>query len=128
MIGRFRKVLSGVLRFMMDLRKRLCQGTCRWREPESKVAGDPWLCFLQARLLDRMGGREGEAFQFHLWAAQRGLPVAATCVGLAYGSGNGVLRDPVAAQAWLQLASYLGDPGAEVVLTPSNPKRPSGDG
>lgn len=94
----------------------------RGRGIEQSPEGDPWPLFLRGRALERLPRlfrHPARAFECYLAAAQeeRGLPVAMTMVGLAYRQGNGVLRDPMAARAWLEAAARDDrDPGAVVLL------------
>lgn len=91
-----------------------------WRSAPTTV--DPWVAYSQGRDYDnpRWSRRNAlAAFQCYLAAAQAadGLPVAATMVGLAYRSGDGVLLDKVASRAWLERAAKdEGDPGATILL------------
>ena len=70
---------------------------------------NPWGVFLRGRTLDGRRDTLG-AFRCNLHAAHNGLPVAAVMAWVAYRVGDGVLIDPVAADAWALRATALGWP------------------
>jgi len=59
-----------------------------------------------------VGKDEARAFECLLKAAQGGVAVAQSRIGLAYATGEGAALDPIEASKWFQLAALRGDKAA----------------
>lgn len=99
-----------------------------WLE-KAAADGDPYALYALARAMsESMGAASADpvrAANLFRQAAEKGHPLAALRYGMALAEGNGVKRDPVAAQRWLVHAQDSGVPEAALALGDMTARSPA---
>jgi TPR repeat protein len=90
-----------------------------WLE-KAAASGDPQALYTLGRALSESAGQAAadpvRAADLYRRAAEKGNALAGLRYGLALSEGNGVKRDPVAAQRWLMQAQESGIPEAALAM------------